>query len=81
MGERYDVYVNYVRFGAGAGDPDGNRAGIRGSLDGTTFTSFNAAGGTSGIVGFSELSGHADSDRVGLRGYLGTAIADGSGQI
>ncbi|SHK24638.1 PEP-CTERM protein-sorting domain-containing protein [Rubritalea squalenifaciens DSM 18772] len=80
IGETYDIYTNYIRFGAGA-DADGNRGGVRASLNGIDFTTFNGAGGTSGVVGFSELTGHAASDRVGLRGYLGTAVADGSGQI
>ncbi|NWK54527.1 PEP-CTERM sorting domain-containing protein [Verrucomicrobiaceae bacterium N1E253] len=80
-GASYDVYVNYVRFGASGGDPDGDRGGIRGSLDNSTFTSFNAATGTAGSVGYSELTGFSNSDRVGLRGYLGTAVANASGEI
>lgn len=80
-GGTYDIYVNYIRFGANTGDPDGTRGGIRGSLDGSTFSLFNEEGGTAGMVGFSELTGHTSSDRVGLRGYLGTAVADGSGNV
>ena len=80
-GETYEVYVNYVRFGFGGADPDGNRGGIRGSLDGSTFTLFNGATGTVGTVGFSEPTDFTNSDRTGLRGYLGTAVASGSGEI
>ncbi len=78
VGQTYDVYVNYIRFTSN----NNPRGGIRGSLDGTSFSTFNGAGGTEGTVGFAEETGHtANGDQVGLRGYLGTAIADGSGQI
>ena len=80
VGSNYDIYVNYLRFGAGT-DPDGNRGGISGSLDNSTFTVFNDAGGTAGTVGFSELTGFSNSDRRGLRGYLGTAVANASGEV
>lgn len=81
-GETYDVYVNYVRFGVGGLDPDGDRGGALGSLDGSIYTLFNGAGGTAGTVGFAELTGHTEgTDRAGLRGYLGTAVANGSGEI
>lgn len=79
-GQTYDIYANYIRFGAGA-DADGNRGGISGSLNGTDFTVFNDAGGTAGDVGYAELTGHADTDRVGMRGYLGTAVANGAGEV
>ena len=75
-GQTYDIYANYVRF-----TNNTPRGGIRGSLDGSTFTLFNEATGTAGVVGFSELTGFANVDRVGLRGYLGTAVADGSGNL
>ena len=39
------------------------------------------SGLTAGTVGFSELTGYSNSDRRGLRGYLGTAIADPTGEI
>jgi hypothetical protein len=77
LGETYDVYVNYVRFTSN-NDP---RGGIRGSLDGSNFTLFNEPGGTPGAVGYAELTGFTNSDRVGVRGYLGTAIANASGEI
>ena len=80
-GKTYDVYVNHVKFSATAEDPDGNNGSIRGSLDNSTWILFDAAGGTPGVVGFSELTGFANADRVGLRGYLGTAVANGSGEI
>ena len=81
-GKTYDIYVNYIRFGYDeATDPDGTLGGIRGSLDNSTFTLFNGAGGTPGTVGFAETTHHVMIGRVGLRGYLGTAEADASGEI
>jgi len=80
-GGLYDVYVNYIRFGASTSDTDGDRGGAYASLDGVNYSLFNAAGGTAGTVGFSELTGHVDGDRVGLRGYLGAVNADASGEV
>ncbi|MCH7227082.1 putative Ig domain-containing protein [Haloferula sp. A504] len=93
-GATYDVYVNYIRFGYTldpvTGDiipnPASNpRAGIRASLDGTNFTTFTAESDPLVVpprtVGHAELTGFINTDRVGLRGYVGTAVADGSGAI
>jgi hypothetical protein len=76
-GQSYDVYVNYIEFGNVPG-----AQGISASLDNNvTFLDFGAVGGAAGTPGFAELSGHTDADRSGLRGYLGTAIASGVGEI
>ena len=72
----YEVYVNYIEFTNVGGDQ-----GISASLDNATFYDFGAAGGTAGSPGFVELSGHTEADRVGYRGYIGTAVANGSGEI
>jgi len=82
-GQAYDVYINYVRFGVSGGTPLGDRGSIRGSLDGTSFVNFETPGdiSTPGVIGFSEPTAHASGDRIGVRGYLGTAIANLSGEI
>ena len=81
IGQSYDVWVNYVRFGAGATYPDGNRAGVTAGLSLASLNTFDVDTGEHTVIGGSELTGFSSSDRVGLRGYLGTATADVNGEI
>jgi hypothetical protein len=80
-GQQYRVWVNYIRFGADGNDPDGNRGAVFAGLTSTSLSFFDAASGDGTNVGDAVLSGYANSDRRGLRGYLGIATADGTGEI
>lgn len=81
-GEIYRVWVDYIRFSANGGDPDGNRGGIEAGLNlEADMLLFGEATGSATTVGGSVLNGFTNADRAGLRGYLGTQVANESGEI
>ncbi len=81
VGQSYDVWVNYVRFGASTATPGGNRAGITAGLSLGSLITFDVPTGDDSVVGGSVLTGFTNSDRVGVQGYLGAAVADANGDI
>ncbi len=80
-GTLYHIWVDYMRFGSNSSYPEGTRGGITAGLSLDNLYSFDVVTGERLVLGGSELNGFASDDRVGVRGYLGVAEADGSGEI
>lgn len=81
-GQSYSVWVDYVRFSAVVADPDGNRGGVEAGLTlAADMLVFGDSTGEDYVIGGSNLNGFTNADRVGLRGYLGVGVADGSGEL
>ncbi len=81
-GAEYRVWVDYVRFGAGVNDYDGNRGGIEaGLVHSADMTLFGASTDQNRVVGGSNLNGFESGDQRGLSAYLGTAVADANGAL
>lgn len=81
VGQEYDVYVNYVRFGVGAGDADGTRGAVRAAFGGGDFVLFDGEALSGEFIGFAELTGFTQADRAGMRGLVGRVAADANGEI
>ncbi len=81
-GSTYNVWVDYMRFGGGTTDLDGNRGGIEAGL---TFANdmlfFGPSTGEDLVIGGANLNGFVSGDQRGMSGYLGTAVATPTGQI
>jgi hypothetical protein len=78
-GTTYKVWVDYIRFNHLA--PNQRGAIEAGLTDADDMLVFDAPTGDDSVVGGSVANGFINSDRGGYRGYLGTAVANGSGEI